>query len=177
MSAKGITWIIVILAVGAVIAFLAIQAKKLMNYCFTLANKKTKVYEASVNSLEIDYFIRFKNTSNIDVEVDSYDFNIDMNGIKIANVKSNTKQIVKAGQFTDFKISIDASPKEIFKSDKNKLLEIGKYFITDKSKIVFNTVGTVTAGALGVKAKNVPVSVPYTLKEMLEPSTEEMPCR
>ena len=174
---KGATWIFIILAVGVAIAFIVIQAKKLMNYCFTLATQKTKVYEASVNSISIDYFIRFKNQSNIDIEVDSYNFNIDLNGIKIANVKSESKQVVKSGQFTDFRMSINASPKEIFKSDKTKLIKLGQYFLSDKSKIVFNTVGTVTAGALGVKAKDVPVSVPYTLKEMLEPSTEEMPCR
>jgi LEA14-like dessication related protein len=173
---KSATFWIIVAFIIAVAVYFGIQVKRLMNYCFTLATSKTKVHQATINSVDLDYFIRFKNNSNIDIEVDAYNFNIDLNGIKIANVKSNKKQVVKAGQFTDFMISIDIVPKDVMKADKAKLIELGKYFITDKSKIVFNTTGTVTAGALGVKAKDVPVSVPYTLKEMLEPSTEEMPC-
>lgn len=177
MFKKPIFWIIVV-AVIAVIAYVAKEAMALYNYCWAIAAEKTKVISVGVSKVKAEVFIRFKNRSGTNVNILGYKFDVFLNGIKISEVSSKQKQILKGGGMSDLSIMIEANPKEVFKSDKKKLAEIVKYLALDKSKVMFTVSGSVSVGALGITASNIAVDFSMSLKDMMAPSTEPTePCK
>jgi len=177
MFKSPIFWVIVI-AILAIVAYAVKQGLALYNYCWAIAAEKTKIISASINKVNIEMFIRFGNRSNTDVNIRSYDLTVYMNGIEISKIFSKQKQLLKSDDVSDVQLTIQANPSDIFKSNKSKLLELGQYFISDKSKIVFKIVGSASVGAFGISASNIPIDISMSLKEMMAPSTEPtVPCK
>lgn len=163
--------LIIIVLLGTGIYFGYSQYKKAMKYCYNYNIKKSKVTKVSANDLSIDFAIDFKNNSDIEAQIDGYKFDIKINGVTVSQVSSNKQERIKANDFTTIIVPIKVNPKSLL--DKKLInAETIKNIIMDKSKIVITTEGFVSGGALGVKVKDMPVSIPYTLAEMLAPSTE-----
>lgn len=177
MIRKPIFWVIAVIVL-VVIAYIVKEALALYNYCWAIAMEKTKIITIGVNKVKAEVFIKFKNRSNTDVKILKYKFEVFMNGIKISDVFSDTKQPLNGGDMSDLSIMIDANPKEIFKSDRKKLEEVAKYLALDKSKVIFKIIGSVSVGVWGLTASSIPIDFSLNLKEMMAPSTEPTePCK
>jgi LEA14-like dessication related protein len=174
---KGIIISLIIIAIITAIWFAKKQYDKAMKYCFVYNIKRSRVKVANAKQISIDLAIDYKNTADITFEVDGYDLDILLNGKKVANVKSTQKVSIKANDFTTLIVPINVSLSELLKQnliDKDFI----KNILLDKSKIVITTTGKVSGGALGIKAKDFPISIPITLAELMQPSTEpEQVCK
>lgn len=162
--------VVLVLLIGAGY-FAKKQMDKAMKYCYVYNFKKSRVIKASATALDIDFAVDFKNNSDIEAQIDGYKFDVLINGIKVSEVKTNTVAKIAANAFTTIVVPIKVNPTSLL-SKKLINQETIKNFISDKSKIKIGIKGSVSGGALGVKVKDMPIEVSYTLAEMMKPSGE-----
>ncbi len=167
--------IIALLAVGGY--FTKKQFDQAMKYCYNYNIKKSKVNRATTTALDIDFALDFKNNSDIEAEIDEYNFDVLLNGVKISDVISKIPVKVKAKAFTTITIPIRVSISSLL--SKNILnLNTVKNLVGDRSKIIITVKGLVSGGALGLKLSKMPLEISYSLADMMAPSTEpEVKCK
>ncbi len=164
---------IVVLIILVVLIYLYVQYTKALKYCWKINAGLTKIFSMGIKLVKMDLALDFKNTSDLDLSVYGYTFNVLLNGIKVATVKNTTKQLIKANSFSVFNLIVEFSPEQAFKDNKAKIIELTSAFIVNKKNILFTISGEVTAGILGMKVEKVPVSITLSLAELLAPSTEQ----
>lgn len=163
-----IVLIIVILFLG--VGYLAKkQLNKAKKFCYNYNIQKSKVNTMSASELSLDFAIDFKNTSDIAVNIDGYKIDVLLNGKKISEVVSTTKTTIEATKFTTIIVPIRVLVKDLL--SKNIIDgDVVRNILIDKSKVIIGIQGTISAGALGVSVKDLPIELSYSLKDMLEPS-------
>lgn len=142
------------------------QATLAMDFCYTI--KGFKIIEISKKRIALQIDLWFKNKSKLDLKIMGYDFDIFINNQKVTKVVSNEKQTLAGESFSVLSFTIDFDPNT--KWDSKELLTILAYAISDKSKVVIRTTGYVSAGINFVKIENLPITIDYTLAELLKPS-------
>jgi LEA14-like dessication related protein len=159
--------IIVIAGVGF---YLYKQGMALLNYCFNIDWKKTKVNKISKDGLDVVLGIDIKNNSDITINVTGYKFDILVNGKKVGQVvnKDDFKWLPKSLSTLYVKVIVDF--KELV---KNKVLsgDLIAKLLLDQSKVIITIKGDVSVGLFGVNLKNYPVEVSSSLADYMAPST------
>lgn len=159
-----------ILGVGALAWYLYHQANLLMQYCFNFTGYKIVTLNRERITLEVK--LEIKNNSNFEVNINSYNFQVFMNGAYVTNVSSKKVQPIAKKSFSTLTLLIDVEPK------KNKDLANWDYLsllLLDVNNIKLKIAGTVSASALGISAENVKVNLEMKLKEMLPDSKNPSP--
>ena len=164
---------IVALIIISVSIYMYVQYTKALKYCWKINAGLTKIFSMGIKMVKMDLALDFKNSSDIDLSVYGYTFDISLNGIKVATVKNTDKQLIKANSFSVFNLGIEFSPEQAFKDNKTKLVELSSAFLANKKNILFSISGEVTAGILGMKVEKVPVSMNLSLAELLAPSVNQ----
>ncbi len=142
-----------------------------MKYCYNYNIKKSKVKDASAKNIDIDFAVDFKNNSDIEAQIDGYTFDVLLNNVRVSEVTSGNKEIIKASDFTTIIVPIKLNLSNLL-SKKLINQDFVKNIIFDKSKIMVGIKGFVSGGALGVKLKDMEIEISYSLAELLKPSKE-----
>ncbi len=169
---KGIIIIVIIISLIVVAGYFAKkQFDKVMKYCYNYNIKQSKINKISSSIIDIDFALDFKNNSDLEAQIDGYNFDILLNDVKISHVSSSAPVKIKSKAFTTITIPIKVNVTSLL--SKNLLnLETAKNLISDRSKIMIGIKGVVSAGALGLKVKDMPIEISMSLTEMMAPSTE-----
>jgi len=160
--------IVVIVLAGAYFGY--IQYIKAMNYCYNINAKKTKVNNIGIKSISIDFAIDFKNNSDLEANIDGYQFDILLNGIKVSGATSNTQVIMKPNSLTTIIIPININPESLLSKQLVNLKTLSD-IVSNRSNVIIAVNGSVSGGVLGIKVKQLPIQLSYSLAELLTPNT------
>lgn len=163
-----ISVIVILLATVAYFGYK--QYTKAMNYCYNYNIKKSKVNSITSSMIDIDFAVDFKNNSDLEIKLQGYNFDILLNGVKVSQVSSTEPTSLKSNTFTTIIVPIKISITSLL--SKNLInLQTAKDLISDRSKIIITIKGMVSGGLLGLSVKNMPLEIPYSLAEMMAPTT------
>lgn len=160
----------VVIGLGALAWYIYRQANLLLNFCFNFVGYK--IHTLNRDKISIELKLSIKNRSGLDVTIDSYNFDVFMNGAFVTKIRSNKNQVIAKHSFSVLSLMVDVEPK------KNKDLANWDFLsrvLFDVNNIKFKITGTVSAKALGISASNVPVDIEMKLKEMLPDSKNPSP--
>ena len=117
-----------------------------------------------------------KNQSAFSVELTNYMFNIYINNKYIASVKSEKKQLIDSNAVSPFTLNISFDPSTKFTTeDVARLLT---YAIIDREKFLIKLDGYVSVNHAGfISVKELPITLDYTLKELLTDDGTEETCK
>lgn len=151
--------------ISAIVTYLAIQAKKLGDYCYNVVgNKITKV---GLNQSAFDIYLSVKNKSNINVIVKSYSFNVSINGTYISTIASATPQNLQANSASTFTLSVSFSPAQVLKSAVST--NILSNFILDPSALNISIVGTINiVGTNLITLQDLPININAPLSQFTQ---------
>ncbi len=137
-----------------------LQYKKLMNYC--IGFKSIKSNTLSMNKVDVNVFLNFKNNSNVKIEIVSQEY----------QVYFNDKPIIKASNYAT----------QTIQKESKSVIGVNVQFNPSAIGNVLNTVLSQSRVALKIEMKlkvklwfftvNIPYVYETTLKEILTPSAE-----
>lgn len=146
------------------------QADLLMDYCYNYV--KAEVFSMNKEKVSMRLTFEIKNKSNIDVTIDSYDFDIRFNGLLVSKATANTAQELVHGGLSQFYVDVDFSPKKVFKGVAN--IEFLASLSFDLKKIMIGTSGTVAVSHKGIKlAKGLPIDFTMSVADMIPSGPSE----
>jgi len=152
---KYLIWGGITLAAGSIIAGLYLyykqQVKLALQYCYKLSG--IRLFRVNKNSFAFELFMKIQNKSNFTVSLNGYDLDIYLNEKKIANVKSDKKHTVLQNGVSELSFEVDFNPSKIF--DKEYILTLISYGLTDQSKIILHVTGHLNVTMDFVKIKKM----------------------
>lgn len=163
----------IIAGIGGLAWYLHRQANLLMQYCFNFTGYK--ILELNRDIISIEVKLQMKNKSDLEVTISGYEFDVYLNGAYVTKVSSNKMQKVAKRDFSTIVLKIDVEPR------KNK--ELANWDTLSRILLDFKNTrvkikGSVSATALGISAKDIPVSLEMKLKEMLpDKQNPSPPCK
>lgn len=160
----------ILIGVGALAWYIKRQANLLKDFCFNFVGYK--IINLNRDRITIELKLDIKNKSDIDVTINGYNFDIFMNGAYVSKVLSKKVQKIAKHGFSILNLTVDIEPK------KNKSLANWDFLsrvLLDVNNIKVKIKGDLSATALGINAKNVPVDLEMKLKEMLPDSKNPSP--
>lgn len=163
----------ILAGIGGLAWYLHYQANLLMKYCFNFVGYK--IHKLNRERITLEVQMQIKNQSNFDLTINSYDFNVYMNGAYVTKVSSKKSQLIKAKGFSVLSLMIDIEPK---KSKELANWDFLSRILLDVNNIKLKINGSLSATAIGVSAKDIPVNVEMRLKEMIPDKTKPSePCK
>lgn len=165
----------VLAGVGALAWYFKSQANLLMQPCVNFVGYK--IHKLNRERITIEVKMSIKNKSNFDIIINSYNFDVFMNGAYVTKISSKKATEIKTKSSTVLSLMIDIEPK------KNRDLANWDFLsriLLDINNIKLKIRGSVSAGALGISAKNVPIDIEMKLKEMMPGPTNPAlpdPCK
>lgn len=159
--------------VGGLAWYLHRQANLLMQYCFNFTGYQ--IIELNRSKIQIEVKLQIKNRSDLDITIQGYEFDVYLNGAYVSKINSKKNQKVAKNSFSILSLLINVEPA------KNKDLANWDFLsrlLLDYKNIKVKIKGSVSATALGISAKDVPVDLEMKLKEMLpDNSKPSEPCK
>ena len=114
------------------------------------------------NNLTASVVLRVHNKSDVTATIENYDIDAYINGINVGKIDYSKKQTIKANGDTDIIIRFNVPLKQYF--NITDVLNLVKYYLTDKSKINF-----ALKGALKIKHSvftiNLPINNTFNLTD------------
>lgn len=153
--------------IAGIYMFYKYQIKQALSYCYKIAN--ISILKVSTSLISLKVFVKIQNKSSFFIELKGYDFDIYVNSLYVANVKSDNTQIIANNAISDINFQIDFDPGNIFKVSDIALI-VG-YFLTDKSKIVISIKGNFVAKMNFIRIK-MPVDFKMTLAELMSTDSQ-----
>ncbi len=165
---------IIILFLGGIAFYLYKQGMALLNYCFVINWKKTKINKLSKDGLDVILGIDIKNNSDITINVTGYKFDILINNKKVGQVinKDDFKWQPKSLSTLYVKILVDF--KQLIK-DKVLSTDLLTKLVLDQKNVIINVKGNISVGIFGYNLKDYPIEVPSSLADYMAPSTSTAP--
>ena len=162
------------LLIGGTSIYSYYQYNQLMKYCLSFVGYKVK--QLSLKRIVIELNFRIKNNSDIDIKLTSFDFEICLNGIYATRINSSKDQIIKSRSFSTINLLVDVQPQ------KNKALASWSFLqkaLSDIGGIKVKAEGKITVKAIGIEAKDQPVSIEMPLRDMLPDNKQKSnkPCK
>jgi len=150
------------------------QLELALNYCYKI--KSFKFNSLTKNNIDITIGLLLRNQSVFSVELENYFFNIYINGRFIASVQSNKKQLIQAEGVSPLVINLAFNPSTKFSTEEVAKLLI--YGLVDRDKFKIKLDGYVSVNHAGIiKAKELPVELDYTLKELMTDDGQAETCK
>ena len=147
--AAGLTW------------YIRRQIRLLGDYCFEMKGHRVTYLRLQRTVVEVD--LEVLNRSDIDVKIDSYAFNVSVNGTMVSRVLSKGPRTLTAKGKTILTLIIDFDPRVVLK----RALTVDMLTGITKGDLTISLDGTVSVSHAGIKAKNVPVKLTKKLKDMV----------
>jgi LEA14-like dessication related protein len=140
------------------------QYQLLWDYEYKVKGAKFPV--KSLDHVVMDLTLNITNKSTFEITVNSYTFDININGQYIMTAKGNTDQVIGSKQTSPFTITVDFNPKQLEKDLAS--INFVKNLSFDRSKIIIELNGTISASLGNVPvAKDFPVNIKESLAEMM----------
>lgn len=146
------------------------------NYCYKIIG----VNKFSINKDYINTSLDLKllNRSSLKANIIDYNFGIKLNNKYLGKVYSNIGQTINANSVSVIKLDINIS--HVDKFSVSDIVMLISNYQTHKENINFNISGYITISVKLIKDIQIPfklkININETLKEMLEPSNDELKC-
>lgn len=149
-----------ILAGGLLIHFFT-QYRRLKNIEYRVIGAKIK--KINKNGIDISIILDVDNTSDVDVTITGYDFDVMIDGRVIGNVRDSKNQYVKARGSSTVAINSHIP----FKGNLalKEILDLTSKFLTDKDSIRLGYVGSIKVKQSFINF-SIPLSDSYDLSEL-----------
>jgi LEA14-like dessication related protein len=162
-----------VLGVGGYFGYQWVQNQRrlLTNFCFKFGG--VKVNKLSLNQVSIEITISIKNRSNIDLVIDGYTFDISIEGNKLTTITAKESVSLQSMTWSTFPIKIDLNPKDIGKNILNPAV-LAK-MLGDLDNTTIGISGYISAAALGIDLKHLPINVSLLVADMKPGSAPKSP--
>ena len=150
--------------IGGIGWHIRVQAALLKRICFNLTGHE--ILKLTFEEAIITLFIEIKNPSDIDITVDSYDFDILVDGRKVAKAKKKIGQKILKDSSSELSITFSFEPKNIFNALLTADVIKGILLRKEKTKIRIKGFVSVSHGKW-IKLGNMPVDIEMPLSQMI----------
>jgi LEA14-like dessication related protein len=135
-----------------------------MQYCYKLYKINLTSFTKDLIQMEIQ--VKILNRSSFQLTIKSYSFDISINNNLIAKIKSDQDTIINPVSSNLLKVNVNVKPGDVLKGQF--LLDLIKYYLLDKSKIIIKVKGTLIAQVNFLIAQ-LPIDYQSNLKELTAP--------
>lgn len=118
----------------------------------------------STKSIKIVLDVELDNAGDISATVSNQHYDIYLNNIQVSTIDSADIIHINSNGATIIPINIDLAPDKILKIGTQNLADL----LTDRSKIVLDIIGYLSVKTGPVSLKNYPISVKYTLQQLID---------
>lgn len=129
---------------------------------------KFKGYKIDISGLKtakIQLYLDLINKFGKDITIKSYNFDVSLNGVNIANIVNNNLIKLANNQSTPITLVATFNPLLVAKTGLN--LQTLQDFFTDKSKIIVGIKGKISTEVLGISVNDIPVNVKEPLTSFI----------
>ena len=102
------------------------------------------------------------NRSDIDVVIDSYDFNVKVNTTPVSRIASSAPVNLRGRAKTVLPLKVDFSPREVL----GQAINLANITAIARGDLKITIDGVVSVSHAGIKATNIPVKISKRLKDM-----------
>lgn len=164
----------IILLIAGVGYYVFANVSNALNYCYRIVGFKVK----NISSKSIDFALNlaFYNPSELSANIESYDLQVFVNDIKLANIRQNVAKTIKPNNITYVDIPVSIVPSEMGDNLFLKALGVISKYTSDRSGVVITISGNYTVKVGFIRFSNRPISISMSLKEIEEPSTNSDIC-
>jgi LEA14-like dessication related protein len=127
------------------------------------------IKQLSLSNLQFTLMFKIVNKGDLSVDVTKQSYNLYINNIQVATLVNNNILRISSQSITNFPIDVNLVTKDLLKAGANNL----QYILTDKSKIVFKIVGTLTIKAGIITLKNLPIQQTFSLADLVGGGTQQ----
>jgi len=144
--------------------YITTQIELLQSSCYKFKNLKILSLKKKRIAMTMTMYV--KNISKIAFFLKNYNFDIIINGKKVANVNKKLNQHISAnGGISEVKIDIEFNPKVSFNA--LDIISLLKYALLEKDKFIIKLKGFVDVKHSIIETKQ-DIEIDFTLKEILE---------
>jgi len=158
------------LGIISVMAYVASQAKKLKDACYTLAG--AMVHEISFQNFSFTLLLNISNKSDIDFVVTKQLYNIYINNMLVATIDNPEKIKVRGNGKSTINIDVSFNPQDLLK----KGMENISMLIGNKDNLIIEIKGNLSLKAGIVSVNDYKVDERLSMKEILAPSKSKNKC-
>ncbi len=116
------TVILSTLSLGGLAAFSSYQKfKKLLDFAITF--NKMNIKNASINNINLDLFVNFKNTADIPVKVVFQSYNIYLNSTLLNTITNDKEQLIKPLDTSVLGVNVNFNPQQLGQKFLDQLLQ------------------------------------------------------
>lgn len=151
-----------------ILAYLYLQYERATKYTYSLNKKASNIISLGIRNININLVLDLGNKSDFDLIVSNYKIDIFLNGSKVAHVEDKRKQIIKSNSISQFNIGVFFNPSEVYKNNKNKLVDLTSDIAMDQKNVKFKIIGTMNAGLSFYNYGTVPIEADFTLSDITE---------
>lgn len=166
------TMLIGIAGIGyAFYSYIKKQIQQAMSFCYKFS---------AINFLKLDksefiilLTIKIRNQSDIRLNLDSYSFDVFINGKYVTNIVSPSSIDLLANAVSEFPVKIIFNPSKLFNlADVVSLISTA---LTDKKNFLIKLKGNISASVSFIRVKNLPIDMQMSLEEILAPADPNKP--
>jgi LEA14-like dessication related protein len=150
------------------------QIYYLKQYCYKIHSFVPTKFSAK--QISFDLTIKLLNRSSFALNLESYSFDVFLQGKYITSVSSSVLNVINPKAVSYINVGVNVIPGNIV--NKDVLAQVVGYYITDKSKIIISLKGDITASSSFIRVKKLPVDFSDTLENLMNPSnnSDKMVC-
>jgi LEA14-like dessication related protein len=113
---KWALWSVIGVAVAGTAIYVTKQVKKMMDYTITF--KSVKVNKFSLETLDFNAYLDYKNNSDIDIRLAEQEYDIYVNNVFITTLKNYKENVLKANSVSELGFNINLNLPELDKKLK-----------------------------------------------------------
>lgn len=135
--------------------------------------RSVNIANLGLKNVLLNFKLGVKNKSTIDIQVNSINLNVSINGLPISQINQSVNQLIQPQSWNDIAFDISFNPEVVFKDlFSDNIFGV----LNDYSKINIDIAGTVSANVNGVNIQDFNVSIHKTLADLLTPKTSDNDC-
>lgn len=170
---KSLITVGIISSIGAVAygiyLFYKRQVALALQFCYKIAD--FNLYKVSKELINFELFVKIQNNSNLSLTINSYDLDVILAGRKIANLKSSKSIQIFSTNVSTIPLMINFNPSEVF--DKDYLVSLLAYMVTDQTKVTIQVVGTMDITMDFVHLKKFKFNYETTMSKIINSKADE----
>ena len=172
MERKSVIWVLLFILCG-ITGFSAayiIAQQALLRQLKISYNRAEIGSGITFSKMVINLFLNFTNPSLIDIDIESYNFDVLIDGKPVVKLISTEPGYVAASGTSVVKLVVNINPVQTLGNIFSSQVIMGILF--DYSKVIIELKGTVTANHRGIGMKDIPVDITDNLQNLLYGSTK-----
>lgn len=171
-------WGSIIALVGGIAWYVKSNVVMAMSFCYRITGFRFISDPLNVsNGLKFEFDVKLKNWSEFKATVTSYDFDVSLNGVFLANVKNDTNTVIESNGISILKVPVTVDLKKSTNVNIKQIVKIAADFWVDKSSLAITTKGHLS-GKVGVlKVNDFPLEIKMTYPEIIAPVPDDDICK